>query len=301
MIGGSPSTNHVQRLSLSASGVVSRLQDGPRLPVDSVITSSIVVDKQTRITNTGGSACLNGSRRYDLVWHLETADINPQWTLGPNLLTGRRFHISFRLGTNLYVGMGYDGSRYLSSLEKLDTTQSSPVWQYSLPNYPLRLHRAACVVMQGQDGVDEVWVAGGLLGYPSTRTNAVYSWRGPGYSWHQEASMTRGRDDHAMAVHGTNIFAMGGWDTEASNTMEMYHNGTWSLLSYLPATLAQSGSVVWGDYLVVVAGYGPKIGQSGGGPRDSALVMDIKSGNWSESNSSLSQGVWLCAVGFTTA
>ncbi len=291
MVGGVPETNRVQRLSLSASGAISRIQDGPQLPLKSLSVSSLVLDKETRITSTGGLAqMLNGMYRNNLVYHLDTANLNPRWTHGPKLQTGRRFHTSFCLGNTLFVGMGFDESRYLSSLEMLDTTQTSPVWRYSQPSYPIRVHRTASVVIQGQDGVDEVWVAGGLLDFETKlRTRAVYSWRGPGYSWHREANMTRSRDTHSLVAHGGNIYAIGGW--AAKNLVEMYHKGTWTLLSSLPSNGRTSlASVVWGNYLVQVTAYYDH------GPTDSVWVMDFTSGSWSVYNNSLSQAVWLCQV-----
>ncbi len=295
VIGGFDNT--VQRLSVSDSFGISRLQDGPYVPVQYMEDASATVDHRTRITLTGGFANVNGSSRYDLVWHLETTDATPRWTRGPNLLNGRRSHISFRLGTHLYVGMGRNANYVteLSGLESLDTTtQSSPVWEQSEPSYPLNVSEAACVVIENQ-GVDEVWVTGGNLASGS-RTNAVYSWRGPGYKWQQQTNMSKSRYAHSMASDGVCIWVVGGKEKHNVNgeaTVEVYYNGTWSLVSPLPAWHYGSISVLWGNFLVQMGGWGPapeeKMGRSQ--DRNRVFVMSVTTGSWSLSDIYLTNAI----------
>ncbi len=291
-------SNTVCRLSVSDSSGVTHLQNGPSVPVyyQYAEDASAIVDHRTRITLIGGFSKLDQNIRYDLVWYLETTDVTPRWTRGPNLITGRRRHIGFRLGTYLYVGMGRDikyGSDHpqLSGLESLDSSTQSSIWEQTGPSYPLNVSDAACVVIQNQ-GVDEVWVTGGYLApdiYTGLGTNAVYSWRGPSYSWQQQAYMIRKRYAHSMASDGVRIWVVGGKEKHMAHgdaSVEVYHQGSWSLVSPLPAWRYGGVSVMWGDFLVQIGGFGPS---SGGGIGSSMgtgtlFVLSITNNTWSLSD-----------------
>ena len=188
LIGGKPETNKVQHLSLSATGNVTILQNGPPVPVEYVARSAAVVHNHSQITLTGGKSRINGADNHSLVWHLNVKSNPPQWTRRPDLLTGRRSHVSFSLGKYLFVATGYNGV-YVTSVERLDISVASPIWQQITPNYPLTVVRAACVVVRDDAGVEKVWISGGW--YKGYTFNAVYTWRGPGYSWQAEANMTQ--------------------------------------------------------------------------------------------------------------
>ncbi len=307
VIGGSKS-NRTQRQSVSTSGVVSYIPDTSRVPVSYVYGAAAVVDR-TRITLSGGLTNVNGSNRYDLVWHLQTTDLKPQWSRGPDLLTDRINHVSFRLGTKLFVGMGNTkGTNGLSSLEMLDTTHSSPVWQQSFTGYPLTVTQAACVVMRNQ-GKDTVWVAGGTKYSGSSSSiygiKSVYSWQGPGYRWKLQTSLLAARYGHSLATDGVHIWVVGGYDygkRRAVNIVDMYSQGTWTKVSPLPVVRSLGGSVYWNDSLIQIAGYGPAPpGELGGvGAQDSVFVMNVTSGNWSFSDTILTEPVSQCAVAFIT-
>lgn len=280
-----------QRVSMSESGVLSPLPGGPDVPVRNVMAASAAVDNRTRITLTGGQTIMNERLVYHLVWHLETSDVTPQWTRGPDLHIKRFGHISFWLAGNLYVGMGTSsGSIKVSSLEMLDTSQPSPLplpnWRTSLPSYPLNVSFPTCVLMQGQAG-EEVWVMGGES--QSGITNAVYSWRGPGHSWQEQPSMIKARYGHSSVINGGRIWVMGGYKDA---TVEMYNEGTWSLVSPMPDPSFDGAAVMWHDHLVQLA--------ANGFLRSDAYVMNITTNSWTVSKPRLYTSVYRNAAAFIT-
>ncbi len=293
VIGGLPLTNSTQRLSVSDKGVVSRLNNAASVPVDSVDGASAVVDDQGTITLAGGRAMLNGNTRYDLVWHLDTTDPAPDWTRGPDLVSTRRHHISFRLGNRLYVGMGRDSTyTSVSSLHMLDTKLSSPVWQKVPHDYPLKVAYAACVVIQ-REGVDEVWVSGGELN--GVLSKAVHSWRGPGNDWQPQTNMKIARSAHSMATDGVHIWAISG--KHQTTSVEFYSHNTWTIASPLPAWREFSSSVLWDDALVQIGGHG---NLESWRSTETVYVMNVKSSSWSLSGASLNQAVQEYALALVT-
>ncbi len=286
------STNHVQRLNVSASGYVTeRLQYSPSVPVDSVFAPSANVDSTRKlITLTGGYAKISGVPHFELVWNLNISHSSPSWTPGPNLLKGRYYHCSAKLGTVIYVIAGRDMDNIrLSSVEMWNTSETPANWTQTL-EYPHSLLDAACCVMR-----DEVWVAGGWTS--EGVINEVYSWKGPGYTWEAKPSMLKSRRGHSMATDGHQIWVISGFG-EAS--VEMYENDIWHIVSELPGYRELGGSVVWGMHVIQVSGRGPQDGYDGVDIRQTVYLIDRKTGNCSLSPITISDAVMFFAIALIT-
>ncbi len=276
-------TSSVQRLVVSASGnVTEKLEDGPHLPVDTVFGASTVMDNsQTIITLIGGYAWLNGSVRYDLVWILVTQHTSPNWTRGPDLITGRFHHCTCRLGAIIYVIGGEDSNNTkLSSVEMLDTSQLSPEWTQT-QDYPPHVYGQACVVFG-----DEVWVSGGRT--PSGLTKLVYSWNST--TWQARPSMIQVRGGHGMVMKKAKLWVISG---ESTTSVELYENNAWHVVSSLPEIHYYGISVLYGNNVIQMAGF---IVSNSSHISDRVYIMDIITGKWSFSSTTISQAVFYPAV-----
>ncbi len=284
IIGGFPRTNRVQRLVVSASGnVTEKLEDGPHIPVDSVYGASAVVgDSQTIITLIGGRAWLPWDYKYDLVWNLDTQNSSSSWTRAPDLITGRRYHCSCRLGAIIYVIGGKDSNEtILASVEMLDTSQALPQW-IQTQDYPLHVHNLACVVFGG-----EVWVSGGKT--PSGLTSAVYSWNST--NWQIRPRMNQDRSGHGMVMNRAKMWVISGhWTT----SVEQYENQAWHTLSPVSALRMYGLNVLWGNNVIQIAGYGTL--NTSDVISDTVYMMDITTGTWSLSPITINQAVKYCAA-----
>lgn len=284
--------NFVQRLAVSSSGNVTKsLKDGPKVPVESLYASSAVVDDSRKlITLIGGKAMINKRYEYHLVWNLNVLGDysgSPSWTRGPDLITGRYHHCSCRQGHTIYVVGGIDESfNYLSSVEMLDTSQSSPKWTLIKP-YHMKVKNPACVVVG-----DEIWVSGGLLDSVYV-TRGVYSWNTT--TWQVRPMMLKARYYHTMVAYNGQIWAMFG----LHNSVEVYENNKWKMLYSLPERHINGPIVMWNKTLINVSGQLKN-------PMSSFIfINNVFTGNattdhWSESTTSIHTAVVWPAVVLVT-
>ncbi len=283
IIGGVLHTNRVQRLNVSASGKVTEyMDDVPQVPVDWVYGASAVMDDSQKIlTLIGGLALLNGHQKYDLVWNLDTQNSSSSWTRGPDLLTGRKYHCSCRLGAIIYVIGGEDSNdTKLSSVEMLDTSQALPQW-IQTQDYPLHVYGQACVVFG-----DEVWVSGGRKSL--SRTTAVYSWNST--TWQARPSMITRRVGHGMVMNRAKMWVISGYLT---TSVEIYKNNAWHVVSPLPEIYYYGISVLYGTNVIQIAGWTVS---NTSHISDRVYFMDITTGTWSLSSTTISQAVMNSAV-----
>ncbi len=280
IIGGVLHTNRVQRLNVSASGKVTEYLDDVRhVPVAWVYGASAVMDdSQKIITLIGGRAWLSGHQKYDLVWNLDTQNSSSSWTRGPDLLTGRKYHCSCRLGAIIYVIGGEDSNgTKLSSVEMLDTSQALPQW-IQTQDYPLHVYQQACVVFG-----DEVWVSGGRTS--TSDTTAVYSWNST--TWQTRLSMINSRYGHGMVMNRAKMWVISGFRT---TSVELYENNTWHVVSPLPEIYYHGISVLYGNNVIQMTGC------NSSGVSDRVYIMDITTDTWSVSSTTISQAVKYSAV-----
>ncbi len=223
----------------------------------------------------------------DLVWRLDNPTDNyPVWKSEAVTNTGRKHHISFRLGNDLYMGMGVSqNAEVLKTVELLDKSKSPSSWKY-VESYPYAVMHATCVVLPGEDEVNEVWVAGGLIN--DKATDNVYSWRGDNYNWQKEESLISARYGHSMVVDGTGyIWVLGG----SSNVVEMYNKIRWESLHELPA-LMYGISICWSDFIILVGGYGIELNGNDFEVKNSVYVLNLTNKTGAYSTTTLRQAVY---------
>ena len=200
------------------------------------------------------------------------------WAAIPDLPTPRTSASVAGAGGRIYVMGGLDElGRSSTKVEVFDPRTSS--WS-DAASLRKGLHHATAVTYN-VDGVDKIYLFGGLSGRRGEASDAVYLYEPRLDWWGEMASMSAARGALAATVYGSLIYVIGGLEEDAvSSRIDVYEPGSdsWSEGPPLLTGRSHMSAVTLGRLIYVIGGKD----ETGVVSLDLVEALDPTTGAWAE-------------------
>ena len=200
------------------------------------------------------------------------------WASLPPLPTPRTATASAVADGKIYVMGGVDElGRTSAKVEVFNPRDKS--WSEAAP-LPRAIHDAAAVTISSE-GVDKIYVFGGLTGRRGGASNSVYLYETRLDWWGDLSPMPVARGALTATVYGELVYVIGGiGENEVSSRVDVYEpaSDSWTRGPSLPSARSHLSAVTVGPLIYVIGGKG----EAGGASLDLVEALDPTKGVWAE-------------------
>ncbi len=200
------------------------------------------------------------------------------WAAIPDLPTPRTAASVAEAGGRIYVMGGLDElGRTSTKVEVFDPRSSS--WSEGAP-LPKGLHQATAVTFS-VEGIDKIYLFGGLMGRRGEASGAVYLYEPRLDWWGALTQMPAARGALTATVYGDSIYVIGGIEVDGvSSRIDVYkpESDSWSEGPLLRSGRSHMSAVTVGKLIYIIGGKD----ETGGTTLDLVEALDPTNGAWAE-------------------
>ncbi|XP_076815134.1 kelch-like protein 12 isoform X2 [Clavelina lepadiformis] len=172
-----------------------------------------------------------------------------QWSDMPNTNIARMYPSVVNYNQQILLMGGAERHTYYNSVEILDLNDENPKWDSNLPSMGEKRHAFASALLDGL-----VYCAGGEN--DTGRLSSCESYNPEERKWSSIRNMNTKRNAHALVSARGLLYALGGHDGYATNTVECYdpRNGKWRYIPPMKTRRTGLTAVVLNNEIYAIGG-----------------------------------------------